>query len=49
MRRGGESLIQDLKREANSLSRGTRQASALGLEGEGGGEKEEEKRIAPLG
>ena len=31
----GESLIQDLKREANSLSHGTRQASALVLE-EGG-------------
>ncbi len=26
-------LINDLEREANSLSRGTRQASALGLEG----------------
>ena len=39
---GGERLIKDLKRKANSLSRGTRQASALGLEGrspphEGGG------------
>ena len=30
---GGERLIKDLKRKANSLSRGTRQASALGLEG----------------
>ena len=28
---GGESLIKDLKRSANSLSRDTRQASALGL------------------
>jgi len=30
---GGESLIKDLKREANSLSRDTRQARALDLEG----------------
>ena len=30
---GGDRLIKDLKRKANSLSRGTRQASALGLEG----------------
>ena len=30
---GGERLIKDLKRKANSLSRGTRPASALGLEG----------------
>jgi len=30
---GGESLIKDRKRSANSLSRDTRQASALGLEG----------------
>jgi len=30
---GGESLIKDLKRKANSLLRGIRQASALGLEG----------------
>ena len=29
----GERLIKDLKRKANSLSRDTRQASALGLEG----------------
>jgi hypothetical protein len=28
---GGERLIKDLKRKANSLSRGTRQAGALGL------------------
>jgi len=30
---GGEHLIKDLKRKANSLSRDTRQANALGLEG----------------
>jgi hypothetical protein len=30
-RGGGESFIKDLKRKANSLSRGTRQDSALGL------------------
>ncbi len=30
---GGERLIKDLQRKANSLSRDTRQASALGLEG----------------
>jgi hypothetical protein len=30
---GGESFIKDLKREANALSRDTRQAIALGLEG----------------
>ena len=29
---GGEHLIKDLKRKANSLSRDTRQANALGLE-----------------
>ena len=29
---GGESLIKDLERKANSLSHNTRQASALGLE-----------------
>jgi hypothetical protein len=29
---GEENLIKVLKRKANSLSRGTRQASALGLE-----------------
>ena len=30
---GGEHIIKDLKRKANSLSRDTRQANALGLEG----------------
>ena len=30
---GRERLIKDLERKANSLSRGTRQASVLGLEG----------------
>ena len=30
---GGERLIKDLERKANSLARGTRQASALGGEG----------------
>ncbi len=30
---GEERLTKDLKREANSLSRNTRQSSALGLEG----------------
>jgi len=38
---GGESLIEDLERKGNALSRGTRQASALGMEGGppgGGGE-----------
>ena len=33
MEEGGEGLIKDLKREADSLSRDTRQTSALGLEG----------------
>ena len=40
----GEHLIKDLKREANWLSRGARQASALGLERGGRG-----ARTAPLG
>ena len=30
---GGERLIKDLKRKANSLSRDTRRANALGLKG----------------
>ncbi len=41
---GGERSIKDIKRKANSLSRDTRQANALGLEGGppplgGGGER----------
>jgi len=31
---GGECLIKDLKRKANSLSRNTRQANAVGLGGD---------------
>ena len=41
---GGERLIKDLKRKANSLSRDTRQVSALGLEG-----RPRPTRTAPLG
>ena len=39
---GGERIIKDLKRKANSLSRDTRQANALGLEEE---EEEEEEGL----